>query len=99
VRTDDAASQYTETQLFDGHVSSPPVFVRDGSRVRGALWRTISSGLSTTSLCPLRPLIRSRSILADLAPMSSAIFKPNSAQALKASTAMVSLFTLSRELS
>jgi hypothetical protein len=31
--------------------------------------------------------------------MSSAIFKPNSAQALKASTAMVSLFTLSRELS
>jgi hypothetical protein len=30
--------------------------------------------------------------------MSSATFKPTSAQALKASTAIVSLFTLSREL-
>jgi hypothetical protein len=31
--------------------------------------------------------------------MSSGTFEPNSAQAFKASTAMVSLFTLSRELS
>src|ERR687893_1671064 len=69
VPTDDTASQNTETQFFDGHISSPPVFVRDGSCVRGALSRTISSGLSKTSLSPPRPLMRSRSILADLAPM------------------------------
>jgi hypothetical protein len=70
VRTDDAASQYTEAQLLDGHISSPPVLVRDGSLLRGALWRTISSGLSKASLSPLRPLVRSSSILTDLAPTS-----------------------------
>jgi hypothetical protein len=76
-----------------------PLCLFGTDHVFAALWRTKSSGLSTTSLCPLPPLIGSRSIPADLAPMSSATFKPNSAQALKASTAMVSLFALSRELS
>jgi hypothetical protein len=50
VQTDDAASQYTETQLFDGHILSP-VFVRDGSCLRGALWRTISSGQDIPLRC------------------------------------------------